>query len=499
MNEPDSDAATEEQMAELSRCVGVEAEELAILSSRPLEKLMPYVTYENNAMPAKTPTLDVSRHAAAQSAVAQSMLKRMKDDVVTHLASETPTPKLRCVSAEVLRDMFDSADDAARRVTTHKCVEAVEDLLVKLQQLLAQDTEAIQGISFLSNTVVNFIDLSGGGLTGRLDRSKFVLQRAAKRAAEVWPEFLFSSILSSKGAEDLQRLNPYLDPHHVDTVMQLVQLGMLRANRLGHLSRCIGATVLLLKLLRGAVENKPAHTSFPKFIQAADDIASIISAGRHFVSSVETSGAVRLDPRFLIFEFTWNLLLRQKQVEIVHDFVAQIKSGNSKVKQMIMGAGKTTVVAPLLALILADSKSLLLSVVPKALLEMSRTQMRETFANIITKRISTFKFERSTVPHEGMRLNLENSVRNRGIVVATPTSIKSVMLVYVETLRSLDECWSQQRKTRTINREKIELLSKQASELSGILKLFRGGVMLLDEVTCQRHCVCLCNQIFYCQ
>jgi hypothetical protein len=39
---------------------------------------------------------------------------------------------------------------------------------------------------------------------------------------------------------------------------------------------------------------------------------------------------------------------------------------------MIMGAGKTSVVAPLLALILADGKSLVLSVVPKALVEMSR-------------------------------------------------------------------------------------------------------------------------------
>ena len=37
-----------------------------------------------------------------------------------------------------------------------------------------------------------------------------------------------------------------------------------------------------------------------------------------------------------------------------------------------MGAGKTTVVAPLLALMLADGKSLIMSVVPKALLEMSR-------------------------------------------------------------------------------------------------------------------------------
>ncbi len=40
-----------------------------------------------------------------------------------------------------------------------------------------------------------------------------------------------------------------------------------------------------------------------------------------------------------------------------------------------------------MALMLADGSSLVMSVVPKALLEMSRTQMRETFSNIMTKRV----------------------------------------------------------------------------------------------------------------
>ncbi len=112
-----------------------------------------------------------------------------------------------------------------------------------------------------------------------------------------------------------------------------------------------------------------------------------------------------------MFEFVWNIILRKQQIETVQDFVTVVKGGGSKVKQMLMGAGyvlqpsflspltsqqppaqhhiqadvpmqcfnsKTKVVAPLMVLMLADGKSLVLSVVPKALLEMSRTQMRET-------------------------------------------------------------------------------------------------------------------------
>ena len=85
------------------------------------------------------------------------------------------------------------------------------------------------------------------------------------------------------------------------------------------------------------------------------------------------------------------------QVEIVDDFIQTLKNGKSKVKQMIMGQGKTTVVAPILALMLADGRSLVLSVVPQALLEMSRKLMRETFATIMAKRIFTLKFDRSTI------------------------------------------------------------------------------------------------------
>jgi len=74
--------------------------------------------------------------------------------------------------------------------------------------------------------------------------------------------------------------------------------------------------------------------------------------------------ALEFDPRFLVFEFVWNLLLRPKQVEIVERFVREVRRGGSRVRQMIMGAGKTTVVAPLLALILGNNQTLVMQVMP---------------------------------------------------------------------------------------------------------------------------------------
>ena len=80
-------------------------------------------------------------------------------------------------------------------------------------------------------------------------------------------------------------------------------------------------------------------------------MAGLLATKRHYVNAKN-----EFDPRFMVFEFCWNIALRQKQIEIVQMFRESLKSNQSKVKQMIMGAGKTTVVAPLLALMLADGQ-----------------------------------------------------------------------------------------------------------------------------------------------
>jgi hypothetical protein len=219
----------------------------------------------------------------------------------------------------------------------------------------------------------------------------------------------------------------------------------------------------------------------PKLIQLGEELANTITLSRHYMKKTRRAGIYEFDPRYLVFEFVWNIQLRKKQVEIVNDFRNCLDTGKSKVKQMIMGAGKTSVVAPLLALIVADGKSLVLSVVPKALVEMSRTRMRETFAAIMVKRIYTLEFDRSTSVKPAMRRSLENAAANRGVVIATPTTLKSIMLSYIEVLQNLKEAHLQGLRTKS------ESLKMQAYELSKILNLFNDGIMLLDEVDLILH------------
>ena len=217
--------------------------------------------------------------------------------------------------------------------------------------------------------------------------------------------------------------------------------------------------------------------------------------------------AIQFDPRFLVFEFTYSLMLRKSQVILVNKFIHSLKHNRSMCHQMIMGAGKTTVVAPLLALMLADGKSLVTQVVPHALLEMSRGVMREKFAAVVRKPVFTFYFDRGTPVTRDLYMKLVKAKDSKAIICATPTSVKSFMLKFVEMMRHLEQskfgAKLQQESGGFFNAFSISNIARKFRESSvvqelnvnpedvyysaEILKLFRTGVLLLDEVDLLLH------------
>ena len=155
---------------------------------------------------------------------------------------------------------------------------------------------------------------------------------------------------------------------------------------------------------------------------------------------------------------------------MVVDFVKHLKEGKSKVKQLIMGAGKTAVVTPLLSLIAGDGETFVVVMVrsvrarsarflikctfeycecclyyftnivklytrihhknqhsntnartqvPRALLDQSRQRLRETFSTIITKRVYTLSYDRSSSPDKRFVEKLHTAVESRGVCVCT--------------------------------------------------------------------------------
>jgi hypothetical protein len=184
-------------------------------------------------------------------------LNRFKDDVKAYAtqANTTKSVKISHLSDYEI-NLFFKGDSKAEEILNKALIE-VKKLIKKLNNLKMDDTQMIQETLPMLEEAANFVALEnisqGNGLknvtTSEIEKTRFLLTRSAGQKASVWVEFLFGILVSSKGEEDLLRLNPYLSKETIAMIMNLVSICMLRANRLGHTNRCIGSVIVLEALL----------------------------------------------------------------------------------------------------------------------------------------------------------------------------------------------------------------------------------------------------------
>ena len=125
-------------------------------------------------------------------------------------------------------------------------------------------------------------------------------------------------------------------------------------------------------------------------------------------------------------------------MKLVQSCVSKVNSGKSLVSQMIMGAGKTSTILPLLALFLTDGQQMVMQVVPLPLLAFTRALMRERFSSVIAKPVHTFAFERASAVDIDLLRKLEEAVTRRAVVLSTPAALKSFALRFIENMHDLD-------------------------------------------------------------
>lgn len=226
---------------------------------------------------------------------------------------------------------------------------------------------------------------------------------------------------------------------------------------------------------------------------AAANLAAQLMAQRMYI---DPSG--RFDPRFLVFEYIVNFMLRPRQVELVQTFHTEAVGNRSTVQQMIMGAGKTTVIAPLLALLLADGDTLVQVVMPKPLIEMGHSVLQKTFSTLVPKQVVMFSFSRSDeslASFENLYAQLDRARTQRSVVITTPETVKSVMLKYIDILsrlRALSPALSLPRTcfvTRYV-RDEVDKQVKKAKELQALADAL-GSVLALWKL----KCVCLLDEV----
>jgi hypothetical protein len=370
----------------------------------------------------------------------------------------------------------------------------VRALLAELAELRDKDAAVVRDALPILVKRATAVPLEGSS-HDELRRRTFQLRQLAGQEASVSTEYLFCLLVSSTGVSDLRSANPYVSEKEADELLDLAVAVILHANRVGQINRCMSEARGLLKLLETAAhESSAALTAgateqlISALMLKSATLADQLLARRYYVEASSPPSAadgalssegmrLQYDPRFLLFEFTHNILLRQTQVHLIQEFVGAVRKGQPLVKQMLMGGGKTTVVGPMLALMLGDGEMLVLQTMPQALLEQSKATLRATFSAIMRKRVFTLVFERSSELGWGTVEKLIEARRNRGVVLCTASTVKSIQLKLLEKMDVL-------RDTRRKQHPSMEVDLRALLE---VITVYRSSCLIMDEVDLLLH------------
>ena len=267
-------------------------------------------------------SFDVSTHESANTAVAASVISRIREDVIAYAnhANTSKVPKIENLSDIDVKNYFEG--DVSAEEILKSALLNVKELLKCLYDLRDCDARMLEDTIPLLEKAANFVDLDDDDESEKDKKVKFILKRLSGKLPVCWIEYVFGSLLSSRCEEDLLKLNPYISSDTLASLLDLVSSAMLRANRVGHINRSIGVAIsleeLLVKILAIPIENRleEGHAIIPQVIQVGEDLAKNITLSRHYVTK-NASGFYELDPRYLVFEFVWNIQLRQKQIEVI--------------------------------------------------------------------------------------------------------------------------------------------------------------------------------------
>ncbi|KAK0726366.1 hypothetical protein B0T21DRAFT_453008 [Apiosordaria backusii] len=136
-------------------------------------------------------------------------------------------------------------------------------------------------------------------------------------------------------------------------------------------------------------------------------------------------------PDWLLLEIESNLLIRPGQIDVAQATISPESKSNS-VLQMNMGEGKTSCIIPMCAAFMADKKSLVRVIVPKALLLQTAQLLQARLGVMLNRHIRHVPFSRRTSTQEGnIRLYFEihkQTLETAGVMLCLPEHNLSFML-----------------------------------------------------------------------
>ncbi|KAM3508890.1 hypothetical protein MY11210_006533 [Beauveria gryllotalpidicola] len=142
-------------------------------------------------------------------------------------------------------------------------------------------------------------------------------------------------------------------------------------------------------------------------------------------------------PEWLLLEIDNNILIRPLQVDVAKAIISP-QSGHNSVLQMNMGTGKTSVVMPMAALVLADTTRLCRVIVPKALLLQTAQVMQSRIGGLIGRQVRHVPFSRRSSSDAATLTDYKNihsqMLQTGGLMLCIPAHVLSFKLSGLQRL-----------------------------------------------------------------
>ena len=263
--------------------------------------------------------------------------------------------------------------------------------------------------------------------------------------------------------------NPALNDKDVVGLVKNIQAYLEDATYHQHLTRFVAAIERLEK-------KKEALAPEEDIRQAVQEVTSIAAAYRAY--------DVAKHPEYLVFEYYMNILMRKDQAENLDKLV--LKGGKigapqniGAVIEMIMGAGKTSVLLPLLSLLNADGSKLAIGVLPDVLITSMAPEVQKTLGLSFKQVLEVLECRRDTkleAPQlQRLLERLQRIVDERRVLLMGKSSLHSLYLKFAEKLHLYS--------TNAVSGTKQEALLGEIKLFQKVIGLLKAsGNALVDEV-----------------
>jgi hypothetical protein len=331
--------------------VGVTFDELNAFAKMPLSEIdiNDFITFldSNNSIPSNIP-FDLSKQPEAKTPIAVDMVKRLKEDMkgFIHSLNSGRTPELSFLTKRKIDQQINNTDN------DDSYTNAINELNILIQRLTtlskSDESKMDQSINLILKETNSIIYSDDNDDLGSEERILFELSKISRQIVAVDITNIMGSMMCNEYVHILHHINPFLSKQSLDSILNLSVETMLRtsrvvqSNRVASAARQLSMSLIKLKKYHTNTDiSKSKIISLGKGIHIkASNLANSLVTKRHFVTPDSMNDSVQefsYDPRFLAFEYIFNIVLRKRQVEIVNSFHHEATEGSGQiVQQMIM-------------------------------------------------------------------------------------------------------------------------------------------------------------------